>query len=118
MTLPPATPVALKKEKTMPRKPTTPAEIIDVTANEVAIGEGQTAANQIAVLQGQDAANTKALAAQFNYTGPLDANTLEQLCRAKLALATQSIFEFARSWFCPRLQNRTGWIRAPLPFPA
>lgn len=51
-------------------------------------------ANELIVLNDQDQANVKAMAVQFGYTGPVDSDSLEQMCQIKGAAAANSIFEF------------------------
>ncbi len=81
----------------MPRKPSQAPAPIEVEINAEAIAEGQAARNQLAVLHEQDAANVKTLASQLGYTGRLDADSLESVCKAKLVAAQQGIFEFGAS---------------------
>lgn len=81
----------------MPRKQNQVPAPIEVAVNAEAIAEGQEARNQLAVLYEQDAANVKVLATQLGYTGRLDSDSLESVCKAKLVAAQQSIFEFGAS---------------------
>lgn len=81
----------------MPRKQNQVPAPIEVAVNAEAIAEGQEARNQLAVLHEQDAANVKVLATQLGYTGRLDSDSLESVCKAKLVAAQQSIFEFGAS---------------------
>lgn len=81
----------------MPRKTSQCPTPIDVEVNADAIAEGQAARNQLAVLHEQDASNVKTLATQLGYTGRLDSDSLESVCKAKLIAAQQSIFEFGAS---------------------
>ena len=81
----------------MPRKQNQVPAPIEVAVNAEAIAEGQEARNQLAVLHEQDAANVKVLATQLGYTGRLDSDSLESVCKAKLIAAQQSIFEFGAS---------------------
>lgn len=81
----------------MPRKQNQVPAPIEVAVNAEAIAEGQEARNQLAVLHEQDASNVKTLATQLGYTGRLDSDSLESVCKAKLVAAQQSIFEFGAS---------------------
>lgn len=81
----------------MPRKQNQVPAPIEVAVNAEAIAKGQEARNQLAVLHEQDASNVKTLATQLGYTGRLDSDSLESVCKAKLVAAQQSIFEFGAS---------------------
>ena len=81
----------------MPRKQSQVPASIEVEVNADAIAEGQKASNQLAVLHEQDSENVKVLATQLGYTGRLDSDSLESVCKAKLVAAQQSIFEFGAS---------------------
>lgn len=62
--------------------------------NEVALIASADAQNQLARLNEQDAKSVKALAAQFNYKGPIDPDSLETLCQSKGIAAGCAIFEY------------------------
>lgn len=76
----------------MARTTTKTAVVAEVVADLPGLPAAVDAANQLAALHEQDAQNVKALAAQLNYPGPTDPDSLERACNIEIAYHAQSTF--------------------------
>jgi hypothetical protein len=97
----------MARTKTDVQQPAPAPDFIDDKFDELT-----RSANELVAITEKDKANVQALAVQLGYTGPLDPDSLEQMCHIKAAAAANSIFEYGAALLLLRESCLHGdWMR-------